>query len=314
MDEINYQFEIFKYESEEEAKFNELRTIETKDGKIWFCANDVARMLGYKDMAKAVRTHCKPKGVAEMDTPTNGGVQKTKFITEGNVYRLIIRSQLPTAERFESWIFDEVIPSIREKGYYGKIDRSEEPNFLTRYKANDNRIPRTHFSIISQLYLILNREFEYHGYVIPNKEIDGKEIRPDNSVGRGFVAYLEDFHSELLNEKREYLHKFPNGYEFPANMYPNEMIPIFIDFVYSVWLPLYSATYFKKKDPKALEVLPKVLEEIKEELKIEGKAVSEFTNAIEYKSQKKENIKRKGDISNDDFDKGIDKILGFEIK
>lgn len=303
MDDINFQYEIFKFESDEEREFNELRTIETKDGKIWFCANDVARMLGYKDMAKAVRTHCKPKGVAEMDTPTNGGIQKTKFITEGNVYRLIIRSQLPTAEKFETWIFDEVIPSIREKGYYGQIDRTEEPNFLTRFKENDNRPPITHFSVISQLYLTLNRLFEYHGYVIPNKGVDGKEIRPDNSVGRRFVAYLEDKYPELLNNKRNYKHKFPNGYEFPANMYPNEMIPIFIEFVFGTWLPAHAASYLGKKDPLSLEYLPKVLSEVKETLKLEGKDISEFSNKIEES-------KKKG--LNDDFDKGIDKILGFD--
>lgn len=154
-----------------------MRTIEREDGKILFCANDVAKMLGYTNPNDAIIKHCKSDGIAicegvvktglRKDGTTYEQVDKLKFITEGNVYRLIIRSQLPTAEKFESWIFDEVIPSIRKKGYYGKIDRTEEPNFLTRYKANDNRIPRTHFSVISQLYLILNREFEYHGYIIP---------------------------------------------------------------------------------------------------------------------------------------------------
>ena len=59
MENINYQFEIFKYESEEESQFNELRTIEKEDGKILFCASDVAKMLGYENPAEAVTTHCK---------------------------------------------------------------------------------------------------------------------------------------------------------------------------------------------------------------------------------------------------------------
>ena len=53
-----------------------------------------------------------------MDTPTNGGVQSVKFIPEGDVYRLIIRSKLPKAEEFEKWVFDEVLPSIRQTGNY----------------------------------------------------------------------------------------------------------------------------------------------------------------------------------------------------
>lgn len=79
-------------------------------------ANDVAKVLGYVETAKAIRTHC--KGVSELDIPTNGGMQKMKIIPEGDVYRLIIRSQLPSAEKFERWIFDEVIPQIRQTGGY----------------------------------------------------------------------------------------------------------------------------------------------------------------------------------------------------
>lgn len=43
-----------------------------------------------------------------------------KYINEGNLYRLIAKSKLPAAEKFESWVFDEVLPSIRKKGHYGK--------------------------------------------------------------------------------------------------------------------------------------------------------------------------------------------------
>ena len=53
-----------------------------------------------------------------MDIPTNGGIQTMKMITEGDIYRLVIKSQLPQAEKFESWVFDNVIPSIRKNGGY----------------------------------------------------------------------------------------------------------------------------------------------------------------------------------------------------
>lgn len=96
-------------------EFGQIRTVEI-DGKPYFVANDVAKALGYVETAKAVRTHC--KGVSEVDIPTNGGLQKAKVIPEGDIYRLIIRSQLPDAEKFESWVFDEVIPSIRKTGKY----------------------------------------------------------------------------------------------------------------------------------------------------------------------------------------------------
>ena len=46
-----------------------------------------------------------------------------KFIPEGDVYRLIVHSKLPSAERFERWVFDEVLPSIRQHGAYITRDK-----------------------------------------------------------------------------------------------------------------------------------------------------------------------------------------------
>lgn len=97
------------------AEFGQIRTV-TKEDKTYFIGNDVAKALGYTETAKAIRTHC--KGVSEMDIPTNGGIQKVKVITEGDIYRLVIKSQLPKADEFESWIFDNVLPSIRKSGGY----------------------------------------------------------------------------------------------------------------------------------------------------------------------------------------------------
>lgn len=96
-------------------EFGDIRTVEI-DGKPYFVANDVAKALGYVETAKAIRTHC--KGVSEMDIPSNGGIQCMKVIPEGDIYRLIVRSKLPSAEKFESWVFEEILPSIRKHGAY----------------------------------------------------------------------------------------------------------------------------------------------------------------------------------------------------
>lgn len=98
-------------------EFGSVRTVDI-DGKIYFMANDVAKALGYSDCPKAIRTHC--KGVAEIATPTAGGIQSAKFIPEGDIYRLIIKSQLPAAEKFEKWVFDDVLPTIRKTGSYNQ--------------------------------------------------------------------------------------------------------------------------------------------------------------------------------------------------
>lgn len=97
-------------------EFGDIRTLETEDGDVLFCGKDVATALGYSDTAQAVRKHC--KGVVETPTPSNGGIQKMKFIPESDVYRLAFGSKLESAERFTDWVVEEVIPSIRKTGGY----------------------------------------------------------------------------------------------------------------------------------------------------------------------------------------------------
>lgn len=97
-------------------EFGEIRTID-ENGNVIFCGNDVAKALGYKSPKDAVATHCRG-AVKRRLTDALGREQETAFIPEGDLYRLAARSKLPGAEKFESWIFDEVIPSIRKHGGY----------------------------------------------------------------------------------------------------------------------------------------------------------------------------------------------------
>lgn len=95
-----------------------MRTIVEGD-KILFCANDVAESLGYAKTRNAIATHCRyalKRGVPHPQAPDKE-IEMT-FIPEGDVYRLIAKSKLPEAEKFESWVFDEVLPDIRKHGMY----------------------------------------------------------------------------------------------------------------------------------------------------------------------------------------------------
>ena len=98
------------------------------NGKPYFVGKDIAIALGYAKPTDAVRKHC--KGVSKMEIPTNGGVQKVSIISEGDLYRLISHSKLPSAEKFESWIFDDVIPSIRKHGMYATDELLDNPDLL----------------------------------------------------------------------------------------------------------------------------------------------------------------------------------------
>lgn len=106
--------ELQFFNSEE---FGEIRTAEI-DGKPYFVGTDVAKALGYSNPRDAVSRHC--KGVVKRDTPTSSGIQSMSYINEGDLYRLIMKSKLPSAEKFESWVMDEVLPTIRKTGSYQK--------------------------------------------------------------------------------------------------------------------------------------------------------------------------------------------------
>lgn len=107
--------ELQIFQSEE---FGQVRTVEI-DGKTYFVANDVAKALGYSNPSKATNDHCK-NAIKEWGNDSLGRPAEFKVIPEGDIYRLIIKSQLPSADKFERWIFDEVIPQIRKTGGYQK--------------------------------------------------------------------------------------------------------------------------------------------------------------------------------------------------
>ena len=99
----------------ENPRFGAIRTLE-EGGKVLFCGKDVCAALGYSNTRDALSRHC--KGVVKRDTPTQSGIQEMNFIPEGDIYRLAAKSELPGADKFESWIFDDVLPSIRKHGAY----------------------------------------------------------------------------------------------------------------------------------------------------------------------------------------------------
>lgn len=96
-------------------EFGAVRVLE-EDGRTLFCGSDVAKALGYARPNDAIAAHC--RATVKRSTPISSKMQEINFIPEGDVYRLITHSKLPEAEKFESWVFDEVIPSIRKTGGY----------------------------------------------------------------------------------------------------------------------------------------------------------------------------------------------------
>ena len=104
-------------------EFGRVRTIDI-DNKIYFIGIDIANILEYSVPSRAITTHC--KGATKMVVPSKGGNQETWVITEGDVYRLIMKSKMPKAEQFESWVMDEILPQIRQTGGYIPIQEDDD--------------------------------------------------------------------------------------------------------------------------------------------------------------------------------------------
>lgn len=109
--------------------FGTIRVLD-EDGKYLFCGLDVAKALGYVNLRDALNRHC--KGGVKRDTLTKGGVQEMIFIPEGDVYRLDSHSHLPSAEKFERWVFDTVLPSIRKTGGYIAGEEHQKGNIMPK--------------------------------------------------------------------------------------------------------------------------------------------------------------------------------------
>ena len=116
----------------ENEEFGSIRTIE-ENGNVLFCGKDVATALGYTNAAKAINDNCRyiTRGyVPHPQSPSK--MIEMMFIAEGDIYRLIVRSKLPAAERFEKWVFDDVLPSIRKHGMYATDELLNDPDLAIK--------------------------------------------------------------------------------------------------------------------------------------------------------------------------------------
>lgn len=155
----------------ENSEFGKVRSV-IVDGKPYFVGKDVAEVLGYNDPSRAVRQHCRGR-VKHPILDNTGFEQLTSIITEGDLYRLIIKSKLPSAERFEAWVMDEVLPSIRQTGGYS-LERS---------------IPKTYGEALLEAGR-LAIENEQKQLVIESQEVEIKELKEVNT-------YLENENERL---------------------------------------------------------------------------------------------------------------------
>lgn len=126
------------------AAFGSVRVL-YEDGKPLFCGADACKALGYSNQWDALKRHCRYLVKREVPNPQSVSKKVTmNFLPEGDLYRLITHSKLPSAEKFERWVFDEVLPAIRKSGMYGA-----DPAELERLRQS-NQALRDWFSLLAK--------------------------------------------------------------------------------------------------------------------------------------------------------------------
>lgn len=152
--------QIFSFEQ------HEVRTFLENDIP-YFVANDVAKTLGYKNPSKSTNDHCK-KSIETWGNDSLGRRQKFKVIPESDVYRLIIKSNLPSAEKFEAWVMEEVLPQIRKHGMYATDELLNNPDLLIEV-ATKLKEERTKRLIAEQRANELQPKADYYDRILNNK-------------------------------------------------------------------------------------------------------------------------------------------------
>lgn len=182
--------------------FGEIRALE-ENGKVLFCGSDVAKAWGYAIPSKAVNTHC--KGVSKMEAPSPRGTQTMLFISEGDMYRLIIHSKLPSAEKFEKWVFDEILPSIRTTGQYIDTEnkfqqycpvsfkRAKCQKIVQLYALRKRRSPMHEIDAWRKLYIDFSKQIGYNINTKAKEEGVSKiEYMEKNDLIDQFVSFVEN--------------------------------------------------------------------------------------------------------------------------
>lgn len=189
---------VFEFDSQE---------IRFVDGKP--VANDVAKVLGYADPAKtiSIKVKDKNKGVAKMVTP--GGIQSVTVLEEAGIYQLIFSSKLPSAEKFQDWVFEEVLPAIRKTGSFAvtpKPQRTAIGAYQERVEAMfdaANKIPDGYWCVLHEsanLLIWVESKLKY--------PVDKADLL-DGSIGICWSNFRKG--KPWAGDKIKFSYRFPDG-------------------------------------------------------------------------------------------------------
>ncbi len=171
----------------EHSDFGEIRTMVDDDSRPMFAAIDIATALGYSNPRKAVRDHC--KGGTKRSLLTNGGTQEMVFIYEPDLYRLLIKSKLPSAQEFERWVFEDVLPSLRKYGMYASDELLADSDKLLEMKEK-LKAEKLAFKLEKDKAKKLRSEKR-------ELKIENSKLHIQNTMLENFMSHSEEFLAEI---------------------------------------------------------------------------------------------------------------------
>lgn len=198
-------------ESFKNNEFGAVRVL-NENGKTLFCGADIALALGYAKPRNALSAHCRyalKRGVPHPQSPEK--MIEMTFISEGDVYRLIAHSNLPGAERFEKWVFDEVLPTIRQTGGYMSenllMKAAADPAVLLSFAAELLKQHKNNIELVDTVRRLEPKASYYDAFIHPgdctNIRTTAKEL---SIIERALCRFLTE---------AGFLYRCPGGYLLP---------------------------------------------------------------------------------------------------
>ena len=201
-----------------------VRVVLDDDNQPMFVAKDIATILGYADTSRAINVHCGGAVILRPISDSLGRSQEMRVIYEPDLYRLIFGSKLPSAQQFQNWVFEEVLPSIRTKGAYNLTDNP----------------PLTY---LESLELLIKKEKERQLLLDTNQKlvIQREQAKLENGKSR-LGATVSQVNKRLGTDyKWQPLQRYcENESILPEIIYPNGYTSISAKaYPYDAWLDVY---------------------------------------------------------------------------
>lgn len=200
-------------------EFGQLRTFVDLEGKPWIAGVDVAKALGFKNPSNAVKNHCKQNKTIKhrLNSRLNNGSYDIIFIEESNFYRLVIKSTLPSAEKFQDWVVEEILPSLRESGQYSMVEErpaTQNNQNNLELEALSNKVNH----LINRNRLLAEDLIKYRLYCLEEiaeefgiKTTTLEAILEDRGFDLESVAYIKSGVKYVDNEGRGIIKDVVNG-------------------------------------------------------------------------------------------------------